>query len=103
MTLIPYDATSPLRHALEAYLRGSDARVSDMSDALEALDEAVRAVFQASLVNAMQYVPGDAAPKAERAVRSLILEAVNTTLDEELDNADSIRADEPPTWPRRRA
>jgi hypothetical protein len=94
LSQIPTDGTSPLRRALERRIQGSDATVSRLSDELEALDEAVRAVFQAGMQNVMRLVPEEAGLKAERALRSLIMEAVTVTLDEELDTADFIRADQ---------
>lgn len=97
---IPSDGTSPMRRALERRIEVGDPHVSRLSDELDALDDAIRAVFTAGVQNVMRLVPGSSAPMAERALRSLIMDRVTVTLDEELDTADQIRADAesgPPT------
>lgn len=91
---IAHDGTTPLRRALERRIAGADAVVSRISDEADALDGAVRAAFMAGMQNVMRLIPADAAPIAERAVRSLLIDVVTRALDDELDAADLIRAEQ---------
>lgn len=95
LSKIPNDGTSPMRRALERRVSAGHPDVSILSGELDALDDAIRAVFLAGMRNVMALTPAESAPMAERALRSLIMDRVTVTLDEELDTADSIRADQP--------
>jgi len=90
---LPNDGTSPMRRAIERRIEAGDPNVSRLSEELDILDEAIRAVFTAGMQNVMRMVPGSSAPMAERALHSLILDRVTVALDEELDTADQIRRD----------
>lgn len=77
-------------HAIAADATPPDG--DTLNIALLELEDAVGDAFTNMVRTAMKHVPAAAAPMAERAVRSVILDAVSRALDTQLDRADQIRA-----------